>query len=103
MLPLLQLAVQTSQMEVSAREAADTLADQFKRTAEERTALFPSGATFVFASRVNWACTYLKKVGLLVATRRGFFRTRSVEQTCSKSKPKRLDNWGGFINLALMQ
>jgi restriction system protein len=92
MLPLLQLAAQTSQMEVSAREAANILADQFKLTAEERTALLPSGATFVFASRVNWACTYLKKAGLLVATRRGFFQITERGTDVLKSKPKRLDN-----------
>lgn len=92
MLPLLQLAAQTSQTEVSAREAANILADQFKLTAEERTALLPSGATFVFASRVNWACTYLKKAGLLVATRRGFFQITERGTDVLKSKPKRLDN-----------
>src|SRR6185295_7588313 len=92
MFPLLRLAAQTPQMEVSAREAASVLADQFNLTDDERTALLPSGATFVFASRVNWACTYLKKAGLLVATRRGFFRITDRGTEVLKSKPKKLDN-----------
>lgn len=92
MLPLLRFAAQNPPAEVSTREAANNLADQFNLSAEERTTLLPSGATFVFASRVNWACTYLKKAGLLAATRRGFFRITDRGVNVLKEKPKRLDN-----------
>ncbi len=34
--------------------------------------MLPSGATTTFGSRVSWACTYLKKAGLLSAPKRGF-------------------------------
>lgn len=92
MLPLLRFTAQYSQHEVSTRQAAESLADQFNLSPEERTTLLPSGAAFVFASRVSWACTYLKKAGLLVATRRGFFQITDRGTEVLKKKPKRLDN-----------
>lgn len=92
MLPFLHLAAQNSRPEVSTRDATQILADQFNLTDQERTALLPSGGTFVFASRVSWACTYLKKAGLLVATRRGFSQITSRGIDVLKAKPKSIDN-----------
>jgi restriction system protein len=92
MLPLLHLAAQDSRSEVSTRDATQILADQFNLTDQERTALLPSGGTFVFASRVSWACTYLKKAGLLVATRRGFSQITPRGIDVLKVKPKSIDN-----------
>ena len=92
MLPVLRFAAKSGGGEVSTPEAARVLANEFRLSEEERTALLPSGGTFVFASRVSWACTYLKKAGLLEATRRGYFRlTRRGEQVLV-SKPERVDN-----------
>jgi len=92
MLPLLRLAARNAPAEVSSPEAALLLAEQLKLTDQERTALLPSGGSFVFASRVGWACTYLKKAGLLVAMRRGFFRITERGVQALESKPKRIDN-----------
>jgi restriction system protein len=92
MLPLLRLAAKDSQAQLSTRDAALILADQFKLSDEERNAFLPSGGTLVFASRVSWACTYLKKAGLLLATRRGFFRITSRGLEALKAKPKKIDN-----------
>lgn len=92
MLPLLRLAAQAPGFEISTREAAQILADQFNLTEQERAALLPSGGTLVFASRVSWACTYLKKAGLLVATRRGFSRITDRGLDVLKAEPKRIDN-----------
>jgi restriction system protein len=96
MLPVLRLAATHGGGEVSTPEAARVLANEFQLSEQERTALLPSGGTFVFASRVSWACTYLKKAGLLEATRRGYFRlTRRGEQALA-SHPSRIDN--EFLN-----
>jgi restriction system protein len=92
MLPLLKFAAKESQAEISTRDAALALADQFHLSDEERATLLPSGGTLVFPSRVSWACTYLKKAGLLAATRRGFFRITSRGLEVLKSNPKRVDN-----------
>jgi restriction system protein len=92
MLPLLRLAARDSLAEISTRDAALALADQFKLSDEERSALLPSGGSLVFASRVSWACTYLKKAALLVATRRGFFRATDRGVKVVKQNPKVVDN-----------
>lgn len=92
MLPLLRLASRDVRAEVSNPESARILAEQFNLTEQERTALLPSGGTFVFASRVSWACTYLKKAGLLVAPRRGFFRITDRGVDILRKNPVRIDN-----------
>lgn len=92
MLPLLRLAARDPRADVSTPEAARILAEQFRLTDQERTALLPSGGTFVFASRVSWACTYLKKAGLLAAVHRGFFRITDRGSKALKAEPKRIDN-----------
>lgn len=92
MLPLLRLASNDAQAQLSTREAVLILADQFKLSSEERGAFLPSGGTLVFASRVSWACTYLKKAGLLVAPRRGFFQITRRGIEALKAKPKKIDN-----------
>jgi len=92
MLPVLRFAAKSGGGEVSTPEAARVLANEFSLSEEERTALLPSGGTFVFASRVSWACTYLKKAGLLEATRRGFFRLTRRGQQVVTSNPARVDN-----------
>lgn len=92
MLPVLRFAAKAGKDEVSTPETARVLANEFRLTEQERTALLPSGGTFVFASRVSWACTYLKKAGLLVATRRGYFRLTDRGVKVIASNPSRVDN-----------
>lgn len=46
----------------------------------------------MFASRVGWACTYLKKAGLLIATRRGFFQITARGENVLREKLKHIDN-----------
>jgi restriction system protein len=89
MLPVLQTA---SRGEVRIGEAVDQLADQLGLTAEERTALLPSGKQTVFSNRVHWAKTYLGKAGLIEATRRGHFKTTARGQQVIASRPERIDN-----------
>lgn len=89
MLPVLQTA---SRGEVRIGEAVDQLADQLGLTAEERTALLPSGKQTVFSNRVHWAKTYLGKAGLIEATRRGHFKITARGQQVIGSRPERIDN-----------
>src|SRR5215472_13439795 len=89
MLPVLQTA---SRGEVRIGEAVEQLADQLSLTAEERTALLPSGKQTVFSNRVHWAKTYLGKAGLIEATRRGHFKITARGEQVIASRPERIDN-----------
>ena len=91
MLPLLGLAAKTPNQEISLPGAVNTLAEEFSLSEEERKALLPSGNTFVFGSRVSWACTFLKKAQLLRATRRSHFQITDRGLTVLKKNPPEID------------
>lgn len=92
MLPLLRLVENTPGQELATVDATKALADEFALSQEERAALLPSGGTFMFASRVGWASTYLKKAGLLEATKRGRIHLTARGQSVLKAKPTKIDN-----------
>jgi len=69
--PLLQYA--KDEQPHSTNDSIATLADIFQLTKPERDQLLPSGKQEVFANRVGWARTHLKKAGLVESTDRGFF------------------------------
>lgn len=85
MLPLLTLA--GDEQEHSLRETIEALADKFDLTEEERRELLPSGRQATFDNRVGWARTYLKKAGLLVSTRRGYYQITERGMQVLKQKP----------------
>src|SRR6267378_8371259 len=89
MLPLLQFACDGT--EHSLRDAIESLANEFKLSDEERRELLPSGQQEVFANRVGWARTYMKKAGFLRTTRRGFFQITDRGQSVLKENPPRID------------
>ena len=69
--PLLQYT--GDKEEHSIREAIEHISEKFGLSNAERKELLPSGRQVVIDNRVGWACTYLKKAGLLFSTRRGYF------------------------------
>jgi len=87
MLPLLRFAGEKNE-ETSTGEAVDILAKEFQLTDEECREMLPSGIQSTFANRVGWAATYLKKAGLLEATRRGHFRITARGRELLKKQPK---------------
>jgi restriction system protein len=89
MLPLLKFI--GNNKEHSLREAIDTLADEFKLTADERGELLPSGKQAIFANRVGWARTYMKKAALLVSTRRAYFQITKRGLDVLSSNPKSIN------------
>ncbi|MCS6960526.1 MAG: restriction endonuclease [Pseudanabaenaceae cyanobacterium SKYGB_i_bin29] len=91
MLPLLQLAQRAGE-EISNSRAIDLLAQQFNLTKAELQEMLPSGRQTVFANRVGWAATYLKKAGLLEKTRRGYFRITQRGAELLATKPRKIDN-----------
>ncbi|MBN1472841.1 MAG: restriction endonuclease [Syntrophaceae bacterium] len=73
MLPLLRYAAKEGD-EISTSEAVDTLAKEMGLTEDDLKEMLPSGIQLTFVNRVGWAATYMKKAGLLEATRRGFYK-----------------------------
>ncbi len=89
MLPLLQFL--SDAKEHSIGEVVDHLAEQFQLSAEEREQLLGSGQQTVIRNRAGWARTYLKKAGLIEATRRGFFQITERGQSALAKNPARID------------
>ena len=65
MLPVLKLA---AEKEWRVAETIERLADEFKLSSEDRTALLPSGRQTTFSNRVAWAKSYLVQAGLIQPT-----------------------------------
>ena len=73
MLPLLRFAGNKKD-ETSTGEAVDILTKEFGLSDADLKEMLPSGIQSTFVNRVGWASTYMKKAGLLEATRRGYYR-----------------------------
>jgi len=86
MLPLLRLAAAKGG-ETSTADAVEALAQEFGLTDQDLREMLPSGIQPRFLNRVGWAATYMKKAGLLEATRRGHFRITPRGQDLLKKRP----------------
>ena len=89
MLPLLELSRDGDVHYI--HDAVNQLADQFDLSAEERTKLLPSGQQPAFYNRVGWARTYLKKAGLLMDPKRGYFEITQRGKEVLAEKPSIID------------
>lgn len=78
--------------EVRLNQVVQSLVHELNLSEEERVELLPSGQQTVFANRVGWAKTYLKKAGLIDTTRRGYFRITEAGRTVLASHPSQIDN-----------
>lgn len=94
MLPLMKIAEDGK--EHLFREATDALINQFNLTEKEKQELLPSGSAFVINNRIGWARTYLTKAGLLLKTKRGYFRI-------SEEGKKLLQKEPAFINTKMLK
>lgn len=87
MLPLLRFAAQKG-TETSTSEAVEALAKELGLTEDDLKEMLPSGIQSTFVNRVGWASTYMKKAGLLEATRRGFYQITERGRDLLKKQPK---------------
>ena len=94
MLPLMKIAEDGK--EHLFREATDALINQFNLTEKEKQELLPSGSAFVINNRIGWARTYLTKAGLLLTTKRGYFRISEEGKKLLQKKP-------AFINSKMLK
>ena len=85
MLPLLRFSSDGKEHQL--KDAIQALADEFSLSEEDRNEFLPSGQQAVFTNRVGWARTYLKKAGLLMSPRRGFFQITDRGQNVLKENP----------------
>jgi restriction system protein len=90
MLPLLQFAAQKG-TEISTSEAVEALAKELGLTEDDLKEMLPSGIQSTFINRVGWASTYMKKAGLLEATRRGFYQITDRGRDLLKKQPKTIN------------
>ena len=89
MLPLLKAL--SDREEHSAWRTIDELASQFNLTAAERKELLPSGLQEIFYNRVGWARTYLKKAGLVVSAKRGYWCITERGLDVIRQNPPKID------------
>ena len=90
MLPLLQFAEARNE-EISTDAAVEALSSQLGLTEADLKEMLPSGVQPTFVNRVGWAATYMKKAGLLVPTRRGYYRITQRGQDLLKKKPAKIN------------
>jgi len=90
MLPLLRFAAQKG-TEISTSEAVEALAKELGLSEDDLKEMLPSGIQSTFVNRVGWASTYMKKAGLLEATRRGFYQITDRGKDLLKKQPKAIN------------
>ncbi len=90
MLPLLKSAADKKQYLL--KDLVAILAQHFQLTEEELNELLPSGSALLFANRVGWARTYLKKAGLLDSPQRGYLIITDRGLKVLAKKPEKIDN-----------
>lgn len=93
MLPFLRFL--SDGKEHTLREAEDALAKHFLLSPVERVELLPSGQQGIFKNRIGWARTYLKKAGLVEATKRAVFKITDRGNKILASNPEKID--GKFL------
>ncbi len=89
MLPLMKFY--EDGQEHSFRDTIEALAKDFNLTEEERKEMLPSGQQEIFDNRVGWARTYLKKAGLITATRRGYNKITPRGLAAVKQNPETIN------------
>ena len=90
MLPLLQFAAKKGN-ETSTSEAVEALAKGLGLNEDDLKEMLPSGIQSTFLNRVGWSSTYMKKAGLLEATRRGFYQITDRGIDLLKKQPKTIN------------
>jgi restriction system protein len=89
MKPMLDYA--SDKQEHSYRDTIEFLAQKYNLSDDESKELLPSGGMPIFDNRVGWTQSYLKKAGLLEATRRGFYRITQEGLDVVAQKPREID------------
>lgn len=89
MLPLLKILADGKVYKY--REIFEALVREFQVTEAERKEMLPSGQQKIFANRVGWAKTYLKKAGLIESPQRATFVISEKGKEILSQNPARID------------
>ncbi|MFN6275371.1 MAG: restriction endonuclease [Microcystis sp.] len=89
MLPLLKILADGKVYKY--REIIEALVREFQVTEAERKEMLPSGQQEIFANRVGWAKTYLKKAGLIDSPQRATFVISEKVKEILSQNPARID------------
>lgn len=89
MLPVLEILADGEEHNIG--DVVDAVSRRFKLSTVEREQLLESGQQTVIRNRAGWARTYLKKAGMIAATRRGYFRITKRGLSTLESRPDRVD------------
>lgn len=103
MLPFLE--VLSDGQERSMKQMASLLADHFRLSEDELAELLPSGQQTLFANRIAWAKTHMKKAGLVDNPSRGRVSLSSRGRAVLERRPpeinmkflKQFDGYADFI------
>jgi len=88
MLPLLKFA--EDGIEHSGKDAIAELSKYFELTEQEKNKLYETKKVSIFYDRTHWALTYLKHAGLVIGTRRGFFKITERGKEVLKQNPGKI-------------
>jgi len=90
MLPILEFLADKE--EKKTREITNYIIDLYKISSDEAKQLIPSGRAKLIDNRVGWACTYLRKAGLIESPQRAINKITEIGiKTLSKNLEK-IDN-----------
>ncbi len=73
------------------RDVVAPVAQHFKLTGAELQAKIPSGRKTIIYDRIGWACTYLRKAGLLTSPKRGVVAIADRGREMMAKHPNRVD------------
>ena len=94
MLPILKLL--DDGVERKTREIISHIIEVFKISNEEAKLLIPSGRAKLIDNRVGWACTYLRKAGLIESPQRSINKITSDGKKVVDENPHKID--GKYLN-----
>lgn len=87
MLPVLRYAGATAKRSIPKAELIEAMAKEFRLSEEDQREMLPSGAQTTLVNRVSWACTYMKKAGLLEAPERAHIQITAQGIKALSAKP----------------
>jgi restriction system protein len=90
MLPILQFL--SDRKLKKTREIINHIIAKYEITPEEAKKLIPSGRAKLVDNRVGWACTYLRKAGLIISPRRGQNHITQTGLEVLSQRIERIDN-----------
>lgn len=85
------LEVLRRKSEFSKKELQEIMAEELKLSNEDKNLRYDSGIK-IYVNRIDWACVYLKKAGLIESVKRGIIKITDKGINLLNSNPLKIDN-----------